>query len=70
MDLQRTYADCFLAMEEATVIKKEGNCDVRYSPCSTFKILLSLMGYEEGFLIDELHPELPFKEEYISYIES
>jgi beta-lactamase class D len=28
------------------------------------------MGYNEGILIDETHPELPFKEGYVDYVES
>ncbi len=36
--------------------------------CS-FNIAISLMGYNEGVLIDELHPTLPFKKGYVDYIE-
>lgn len=60
---------CFLAKENNKVIKQEGDCKVRHAPCSTFKIVISLMGYEEGLLIDETHPELPFKEGYESYLD-
>ncbi|WP_410525695.1 penicillin-binding transpeptidase domain-containing protein [Rickettsia endosymbiont of Ixodes pacificus] len=45
------------------------NCESRYAPCSTFKIAISLMGYDYGFLIDETHPKLPFKEGYADYLE-
>ncbi|AFC70333.1 putative beta-lactamase [Rickettsia amblyommatis str. GAT-30V] len=34
-----------------------------------FKIAISLMGYDDGFLIDETHPKLPFKEGYADYLE-
>lgn len=44
---------------------KEGDCASRYAPCSTFKIAISLMGYEEGLLVDKTHPKLPFKEGYV-----
>ncbi|KJV61184.1 putative beta-lactamase-like protein [Rickettsia amblyommatis str. Ac/Pa] len=27
------------------------------------------MGYDDGFLIDETHPKLPFKEGYADYLE-
>ncbi|WP_410526378.1 penicillin-binding transpeptidase domain-containing protein [Rickettsia rhipicephali] len=30
-------------------MKQEGNCESRYAPCSTFKIAISLMGYDDGF---------------------
>ncbi|MFA1687981.1 penicillin-binding transpeptidase domain-containing protein [Candidatus Rickettsia barbariae] len=51
------------------IIKQEGNCESRYAPCSTFKIAISLMGYDDGFLIDETHPKLPVKEGYADYLE-
>ncbi len=44
--------------------------DDRISPCSTFKIALSLMGYDAGFLKDENLPVLKFKEGYDDYMES
>lgn len=65
-----TKADCFLVKENDKFIKHEGNCKSRYAPCSTFKIAISLMGYDDGFLIDETHPELPFKEWYPAMLES
>jgi beta-lactamase class D len=34
---------CFLIMENNQVTKKEGECKSRHSPCSTFKIAISLM---------------------------
>lgn len=56
---------CFLAQENQTVLKQQGNdCSQRYSPASTFKIPLSLMGFDSGILKDELHPEWPYKKEY------
>lgn len=64
-----TKADCFLVKENDKFIKQEGSCESRYAPCSTFKIAISLMGYDDGFLIDETHPKLPFKEGYADYLE-
>lgn len=60
---------CFIATENHQTLKQEGDCDTRYSPCSTFKIALSLMGYNEGLLIDEIHPERPFKNGYADSID-
>lgn len=60
---------CFLVKEQG-VIKSEGNCDIRYSPCSTFKIALALMGYDAGILKDETHPDWPFQEGYEAFLES
>lgn len=64
-----TKADCFLVKENDKFIGQEGNCNSHSAPCSTFKIAISLMGYDDGFLIDETHPKLPFKEGYADYLE-
>ncbi|MDJ1304797.1 MAG: hypothetical protein MRQ09_00945 [Candidatus Midichloria sp.] len=32
---------CFLAKENDQVIKQEGECNLRQTPCSTFKIPIS-----------------------------
>ncbi len=47
-----------------TFLLKEGNCDQPISPASTFKIPLSLIGYDSGYLTDLDLPELPFKADY------
>ncbi len=60
---------CFLAKENNQVIMSEGDCRSRHAPCSTFKIAISLMGYHEGLLNDEMHPKLPFKEGYVDDID-
>jgi len=61
---------CFIAQENGVPIILEGDCDVRYSPSSIFKIALALMGYDTGILKDEVHPEWPFKPEYKALLES
>lgn len=61
---------CFLAKENGKIIASEGECQMRHPPCSTFKIAISLMGYNEGILIDESHPELPFKKGYLAWHDS
>jgi beta-lactamase class D len=52
------------------VLKQEGVCDRRVTPASTFKIALSLMAFDSGYLIDEHHPALPFEKGYPDFIES
>jgi beta-lactamase class D len=65
------FADgCFIAKENSHVLKNEGDCNERYSPCSTFKIALAIMGYDSGILKDESNPEWPFKPEYEAFLES
>lgn len=46
----------------------EGQCDVRVTPASTFKIALGLMGFDSGILKDEHSPTLPFKEGYVDWL--
>ena len=60
---------CFLAKEKDKIIKQEGDIKSRHSSCSTFKIAISLMGYNEGLLKDETHPELPFEEGYVDCLD-
>ncbi len=49
--------DCFIVKDAQNYLINEGKkCDVRYSPASTFKIPLALIGYESGILKDENHP--------------
>ncbi|MDZ5762648.1 Class D beta-lactamase N-terminal domain protein [Candidatus Cyrtobacter comes] len=63
-----TFANtCFIAKEKDQVIHKEGNCEKRYAPMSTFKITLSLIGFDSGILVDETNPVWPFKEEYVDW---
>ena len=63
-----TETRCFLLKENNKIIKQEGECQTRYAPESSFKIALSLMGYDAGILQDEMHPEWPFKEGYDFFI--
>ncbi|CDZ76585.1 Beta-lactamase OXA-1 precursor [Legionella massiliensis] len=65
-----TWAEgtCFLAKENQTLLKQEGkDCEQRYAPQSTFKIALSLMGFDSGILKDESHPLWPYKKGYEFY---
>lgn len=62
--------NCFIAKINTKTLKQEGDCTKRYSPCSTFKIALALMGYDAEILKDETHPEWPFKDEYEAFLES
>ena len=49
------------------VLLQEGNCIERVTPASTFKIALSLMGYDAGFLKDEHKPSLPYRQGYVDW---
>lgn len=64
------FADsCFIAKENRKVLQSEGDPEKRYAPQSTFKIPLSLIGFDSGILVDEMHPVWPFKEGYVDWRE-
>lgn len=60
---------CTLAQEvgSAEPILEEGDCDTRISPASTFKIAISLMGFDSGIFTSQDAPEWPFKESYADW---
>ncbi len=62
-------ASCTLVMSypEMKTLHEDGDCDTRHSPASTFKIPLAVMGYDSGFLKDENHPVIPYKDDYQGY---
>jgi beta-lactamase class D len=66
MFIGSAFADskCFIIGENSSVIEQKGDCSVHHSPCSTFKIAISLMGFDDGILQDATHPEWPFKVGY------
>ena len=45
------------------------NIHERVSPCSTFKITLSLMGFDSGILLDETTPTWDFQDGYDDFLE-
>lgn len=49
------------------VLLQRGDCQRQVTPASTFKIPISLMGYDAGFLKDEQTPELPFLPGYVDW---
>ncbi|MFL6674407.1 MAG: class D beta-lactamase [Massilia sp.] len=60
---------CTAIADAATgqVLVQRGDCQRRVTPASTFKIAISLMGYDSGFLKDEHIPKLPFREGYVDW---
>jgi beta-lactamase class D len=62
--------NCFIAKEGDQIIHQEGDVSKRYAPCSTFKIFLSLIGYDACILRDEVTPVWSFEEGYPSYFET
>ena len=58
------HADCTLIADASTqrIVRQEGACDARITPASTFKIAISLMGYDAGFLKSEHAPVLHYRQ--------
>ena len=50
------------------ILKEDGPCRQRVTPASTFKIAISLMGFDSGFLKDEHTPLLPFRQGYPDWL--
>lgn len=48
----------------ATRVRAGERCNERLTPASTFKVPLSLIGFDTGILIDADRPAWPYKEEY------
>ncbi|OWJ69222.1 class D beta-lactamase [Inquilinus limosus] len=61
----RTICTIVLRADTGEAIVDQGDCDRRISPASTFKIAISLMGFDAGILTSPSEPELPFREGYI-----
>jgi beta-lactamase class D len=63
--------ETFLLMDGASgkiTFQKGEHIHSRISPCSTFKIPLSLMGFDTNILINESTPAWPFKEGYENFL--
>lgn len=58
------------AADAPRVLVQEGDCDLRYSPASTFKIAISLMGFDAGVLTSPSAPELPYRDGYVDWREA
>lgn len=55
-NLVLAHKNCFLARENGQILKSAGDCNTAYTPQSTFKIALSVMGFDAGLFKDEFHP--------------
>ena len=58
------------AAEAPRSLVREGDCDERYSPASTFKIAISLMGFDAGILTTATDPVMPFRDGYVDWREA
>ncbi len=57
---------CTVILDQASgkTLYQDGVCDQRFSPASTFKVPLSLIGYDAGILSDEHTPTWGYKPEF------
>jgi len=53
-----------------TVAEMGPSIDTQFSPCSSFKIVLGVMGFDAGVLQDENNPVWEFQEGYDDYLPS
>jgi len=60
----RTVCTALADAATGKIVLEQGECRERVTPASTFKIALSLMGYDSGILIDAQSPALPFRDGY------
>jgi beta-lactamase class D len=58
------------AVSGKAVLELGSDLEEQLSPCSTFKIPLSLMGYDAGVLIDEQTPLWDFQEGYDDFLDT
>ncbi|TIR39731.1 MAG: class D beta-lactamase [Mesorhizobium sp.] len=58
--------ECTLILDAVSgeTLYRQGVCDQRVSPASTFKVPLSLIGYDAGILSDEHTPAWDYKPEF------
>ncbi|MYM98875.1 class D beta-lactamase [Duganella vulcania] len=56
-----------LADSNGPTLFSRGDCRHQVTPASTFKIAISLMGYDAGILKDQHTPKLPFREGYVDW---
>ena len=58
--------ECTLILDAASggTLYRQGVCDQRFSPASTFKVPLALIGYDAGILSDEHTPSWDYKPEF------
>jgi beta-lactamase class D len=52
--------------DKNSVVQKTQDCELRRAPFSTFKIVLSVMGFDAGILTNKDLPKWSFKEEYLN----
>ncbi|MCH9704139.1 MAG: hypothetical protein K0U13_05045 [Chlamydiae bacterium] len=55
-------------IESQQLLYSQGDVDRRYSPCSTFKVVLAAIGYDAGILLDDQTPLWDFQEGFTDFL--
>ena len=57
---------CTVIIDESTgdVLHRQGTCDQGFSPMSTFKLPLAMMGFDAGILTDAKTPRWPYQAKF------
>jgi beta-lactamase class D len=63
----RTVCTAIADAGTGKILVQQGDCSGRVTPASTFKIAISLMGYDSEFLKDAHSPALPYREGYVDW---
>jgi beta-lactamase class D len=63
----RTVCTLIADARNGATLLEQGDCATRVTPASTFKIAISLMGFDAGVLQDVHTPALPFREGYVDW---
>jgi beta-lactamase class D len=63
----RTLCTAIADARSGKVLLAQGGCEKRVTPASTFKIAISLMGFDSGVLTDAHAPALPYRESYAAW---
>jgi beta-lactamase class D len=53
---------------DGEILLQQGDCTSRVTPASTFKVALSVMGFDAGVLTDAHSPTLPFRPGYADWL--
>ena len=63
---QAAALECTLLVDHAsgTVLRRDGECDHRVTPMSTFKVPLALMGFDSGILVGPHEPLWQYRAEF------
>lgn len=61
-------AECAVVMDAATqkILSRKGVCDKRFTPASTFKVPLAVIGYDKNILQSEHEPVWQWKPEMVA----